>query len=195
MENTLPPVPNPSKINTLIIKLRAKIGLLIVKLRVIPREFWIPAAIGVAALLIGLIIYFVFPNLRKNLGPQNIWTPSETPPPFLGGNQSYEINGGDKKYPTITNLTLSPQDAKMGQKQTASVTVTNTTPVKEVIVILHLDNNKDFEYRLKLSEGTTTDGVWSQSYTFPWTYNNNYRVTVKARNEQGLGNMTTISIR
>jgi hypothetical protein len=172
----------------------------------IPKEkFSIPLylRIIIAFLVVTTIILFtilLIPNLRerfkKQFGPHNIWTPpTQVAPAILGGKQSYNISGGTKDLPQITNLTLDPQDPKKGQTQTISISANNGTPIKQVIAILHLDDFKDFEYFLDLKEGTNTNGTWTKTISFPYTYNNAYRVTVKARNENNLGNMETISIR
>lgn len=169
------------------------------KLSVVPSYLWIILAVLVITTIVLLTLLLVpsIRNMLKNkLGPQNIWTPpTQTAPAILGGTQSYSISGNTQGLPQITNLTLDPQDAKTGKPQTISISANNSTPIKEVIAVLHLDNNKDFEYPLDLKEGTNTNGTWTKTITFPGTYNNAYRVTVKARNENGLGNMSTISIR
>jgi hypothetical protein len=163
----------------------------------IPWYLWLLILVAIIATVLLVILSPAFKNrVEKLTAPQSNWTPyTETPPPILGGNQTYTIGGGTAGLPQINNLTLSPQDAKQGQTQVISITVNNATPTKEVIAILHLDNNKDFEYNLALSEGTNTNGVWKISIPFPGTYNSAYRVTVKAKNENNLVNMSTITIR
>jgi hypothetical protein len=162
----------------------------------IPWFLWLLILVAVIAIVL-LVIYFLNPTFKNRVGnltaPQNIWTP--TPIPILSGTQKYTISGGTKGLPQITSLALDPQDPVVGKTQTISVAANNATPIKEVIAILHLDNNKDFEYTLDLKEGTNTNGTWTKTITFPSAYNINYRVTVKARNGNGLGNMSTITIR
>jgi hypothetical protein len=164
------------------------------KLSVLPWYVWVilgVVVISTVVLFTILLISILRGRLNKNLKP--VWTP--TPVPILAGTQKYTINGGDQGLPTITSLTLDPQNPAVGKKQIISVSASNATPIKEVIVVLHLDNNKDFEYTLDLKDGTNTNGTWFKVISFPSAYNINYRATVKARNEQGLGNMTTITIR
>ncbi len=165
----------------------------------VPLYLWLIAAFLVVTTII-LFTILLIPGLRerfkKQFGPQNIWTPpTQVAPAILGGKQSYSISGGTQGLPQITNLTLDPQDPKKGQTQVISISANNGTPIKQVIAVLHLDDFKDFEYFLDLKEGTNTNGTWSKTISFPYTYNNAYRVTVKARNENNLGNMSTISIR
>lgn len=169
------------------------------KFSFIPWYIWLFLAVLIVTIIL-LLAYSFIPGLKekinKNLGPQtqNVWTPA-TPIPILSGTQMYTISGGTKGLPLTTSLTLDPQDPAVGKTQTISVSANNTTPIKEVIVVLHLDNNKDFEYTLDLKDGVSTNGTWVKTISFPSAYNINYRVTVKARNENGLGNMTTITIR
>jgi len=162
----------------------------------IPWYLWLFLTVLVITVFL-LLGYFFIPSLKerisKNLGPQNIWTP--TPVPILAGTQKYTISGGTQGLPLVTSLTLDPQNPVVGKNQTISVSANNATPIKEVIIVLHLDNNKDFEYNLDLKDGTNTNGTWVKTISFPSDYNVNYRITVKARNENGLGNMTTITIR
>ena len=165
------------------------------KLSVLPWYLWIALTVLIitTVVLFTLLVIFTFKRLNKNSGQKNIWTP--TPVPILSGTQAYTISGGTKGLPQITNLTLDPQDPKVGKTQVISISANNATPIKEVIAVLHLDNNKDYEYTLDLKEGTNTNGTWVKTISFPATYNTAYRVTVKARNENNLGNMATISIR
>jgi hypothetical protein len=164
------------------------------KLSVVPWYLWIILTVVVISTIVLFIVLLIFISkgkLNKNLKP--VWTP--TPVPILAGTQKYTISGGDQGLPQITSLVLDPQNPAVGKKQIISVSANNATPIKEVIVVLHLDNNKDFEYPLDLKDGTNTNGTWFKVISFPSAYNINYRVTVKARNENGLGNMSTISIR
>jgi len=166
------------------------------KLSVLPWYIWLILAVVITTsiILFTLLAIFTFRGIfNKNLGQKNVWTP--TPVPILAGTQKYTISGGTKGLPSIASLTLDPQNPAVGKSQTISVSASNATPIKEVIVVLHLDNNKDFEYKLDLKDGTNTNGTWAKTISFPSAYNINYRATVKARNEQGLGNMTTITIR
>lgn len=165
----------------------------------LPWYIWTTIAV-LTVVLIGVIIsYFLLPkmwNRKVAYKDPNIWIPAEdTVPAILGGVQSYTISGGTKGLPQITNLIVNPQDPKQGATQTVDVKVTNDTPVKTVEIVLHLDDFKDFNYTLKLADGTVNDGHWRISYPFPYTYNKAYRVTLKARNENNLGNMSTITIR
>ncbi len=170
------------------------------KFSFIPWYIWLFLAV-LAVTIILLLIYFLVPGLKEKIAkrftPQNNAIPvvTPTPMPILGGTQTYTISGGTKGLPQITNLTLDPQDPQVGQTQTITVAANNGTPIKEVIIVLHLDDNKEFEYKLDLAEGTNTHGTWKTAVPFPYAYNNTYRVTVKARNENNLGNITTISIR
>ena len=127
---------------------------------------------------------------------ENVWSAyTTTPPPIMGGKQLYRISGGDVNLPLITEVTIDPQDAKKDQNQTVTVKANGPTAIKEVIVVLRLDDENDFEYKLAQSSGSTTNGEWKSSWKFPHTYNKTYRLNIKARNENNLGNMATITIR
>ena len=127
---------------------------------------------------------------------ENIWSAyTTTPPPIAGGKQLYRISGGMPDLPLITEVIIDPQDAKKDQNQTVTVKANGPTAIKEVIVVLRLDDENNFEYKLAQSSGTPTNGEWKGNWKFPHTYNKTYRLNIKARNENNLGNMATITIR
>lgn len=166
----------------------------------IPWYIWLFLVVLVITIIL-LLVYFLVPGLKekisKRFAPESNAIPVITPSPIpiLGGTQAYTLTGGTTGLPQITNVTLDPQDPQVGQTQTVSVSANNGTPIKEVVIVLRLDDEHDFEYKLDLAEGTNTHGTWKKSYSFPYSYNFTYRVNVKARNENNLGNMATISIR
>ncbi len=163
----------------------------------LPWYLWIFLIIAlITSLLLG--IYYIFPAIKQRMSkpeptPKAFWTPS--PIPILGGTQTYKISGGTTGLPLITELTLNPQDATKGQNQTITIKANGPTAIKEVIAVLRLDDEHDFEYKLDFKEGTATNGTWSKTISFPYTNNYTYRVNVKARNENNLGNISTITIR
>lgn len=163
----------------------------------LPWYLWLFLAVLILTIIL-ILAYFLIPGLKQKItsGDLNIWTPPTSEvPEILGGKQSYEITGGTEGLPMITNVTLEPQDPKKKETQVIYISANNATPIKEVLAILHLDDNQDFEYKLDLFEGTNTNGTWRAFFPFPGTYEKAYRVTIKARNENNLGNMATISIR
>ena len=128
--------------------------------------------------------------------PQNIWSAyTTTPPPIAIGKQLYKISGGDINLPLITEVLVEPLDPQVGQNQTVTVKANGPTPIKEVVVVLRLDNENNFEYKLAQSAGSPTNGEWKGSWSFPHPYNLTYRFNIKAMNENNLGNTTTITIR
>jgi hypothetical protein len=191
MEENKPDQAGGSFVPSLIDKIRERFSGL-------PWYLWIFIVIALITSLL-LVVYFLFPSIKKRVEsePQDIWTPAEaTPPPILGGTQTYKISGNKKaELPSVTEVTLDPQDPQKGQQQTIIIKANGPTTIKEVIAILHLDDNKDFEYFLDLKEGTNTNGTWTKTISFPYTYNHAYRLTYKARNENNLGDMATITIR
>ena len=128
--------------------------------------------------------------------PQNIWSAyTTTPPPIATGKQLYKISGGDINLPLVTEVLVDPLDPEVGQNQTVTVKANGPTPVREVVVVLRLDNENNFEFKLAQSSGSPTNGEWKGTWPFPHSYNLTYRFNVKAMNESNLGNLTTITIR
>jgi hypothetical protein len=167
----------------------------------LPWYLWIFLIVALITSLL-LAVYYIFPSVRNKVNkpaatPTDVWTPyNPTPPPILGGTQTYRVSGNKRAdLPSVTEVTLDPQDAKKDQQQTITIKANGPTEIKEVIAILHLDDNKDFEYILDFKEGSKTNGTWAKTISFPSTYNNAYRLTYKARNENNLGDMATITIR
>ncbi|KKU03624.1 MAG: hypothetical protein UX88_C0006G0012 [Candidatus Woesebacteria bacterium GW2011_GWC2_47_16] len=164
-------------------------------------------AVLIATLILGAFYILLSPNislkdlLNKVKKPEeekieNIWSAyTTTPPPIAGGKQLYRISGGMPDLPLITEVIIDPQDAKKDQNQTVTVKANGPTAIKEVIVVLRLDDENNFEYKLAQSSGTPTNGEWKGNWKFPHTYNKTYRLNIKARNENNLGNMATITIR
>lgn len=168
-----------------------------------PWYVWVFILVGVITSLL-IAIYYLAPGLFKKITEkitkkekiENIWSAyTTTPPPILPGKQTYKISGGNINLPLITEVTIDPQDAKQGQNQTVTVKANGPTPIKEVIVVLRLDGENNFEYKLAQSSGSPTNGEWKGSWKFPHTYNKTYRLNIKARNENNLGNTATITIR
>lgn len=167
-----------------------------------PWYLWVFIVVGIIASLL-IAIYYLAPDLFRRLKEigqepkvENIWTAyTTTPPPIMGGKQLYRISGGDINLPLITEVTIDPQDAEKDQNQSVTVKANGPTAIKEVIVVLRLDDENNFEYKLAQSGGSPTNGEWKGSWKFPHTYNKTYRLNIKARNENNLGNMATITIR
>ncbi len=163
-----------------------------------PLIFWIFVIVLIIALALGGVYWYLsktgkLVNLFK--GPTNTWTPTATPAPIGTGPQIYRISGGVQGLPTISEVLVTPIDPKKGQKQTIKIKANNGTPIKEVAAILKVDNNKEIEHILKLSGGTITNGEWSGSWNTDFTYEKTYRITVRAKNENNLGNIHTITLR
>jgi len=175
----------------------------------LPLFVWLILLFFSAVLLAAGIYIAVSPDIslkslftRLMRGPQeveeqqNIWSAyTPTPPPIMGGKQLYRISGGDINFPLITEVTIDPQDAKKDQDQSVTVKANGPTAIKEVVIVLRLDDENNFEYKLAQSSGTPTNGEWKGNWKFPHTYNKTYRLNIKARNENNLGNMATITIR
>lgn len=123
--------------------------------------------------------------------------PGETPltapisaKPIASGRQTYLISG---KFlgPTISKVTIDPQDAKAGQMQKITVEVSDTNPVMRVSVTVKLDT-KSNTFDLKLVSGTATQGVWEAEAPFPNdTLFTNYTITEVAESATGRTSTTT----
>lgn len=169
----------------------------------IPIYLWAFIFIGVIASFL-IAIYYLAPDIFRRITEritkeekiENVWSAyTTTPPPIMGGIQLYRISGGDPNFPVISEVIIDPQDPQKDENQTVTVKANGPTPIKEVVVVLRLDDENNFEYKLSQSSGSPTNGEWKGSWKFPHTYNKTYRLNIKARNENKLGNMATITIR
>jgi len=147
--------------------------------------------VAVLVAFVAFMVFYAIPN-------RTIDTPTEPQAspiaqrPIPQGIQTYEIVG-DFTGPVITELTVDPLDAKVGQTQNLSVKVSDTIPVSSVEVTITLDNNsKANTAELQLAEGTDVNGVWGGSVEFPNdTLKLNYTVTVIAISANGTSKIVT----
>lgn len=141
-------------------------------------------------------VYFLLPKIQKGLKDrnQNIWEPYVPTVPLAHGRQTYRISGGTAGLPTISEVILDPEDPEMGSTQTISVKANYGSAIKEVSVVLHTDD-KDTTQVLQLSSGTATNGEWKGSWKVVNSYEHKYSVTAKAKNEQNLVQMVTVTLR
>lgn len=125
----------------------------------------------VAALILGRIS---LSNKSKNSIPADKKTESRS------RAERYFISS--KVLPQFTEVVFDPYDIKINEKQTVTIRVKDTEPLKSVYLILNTDN-KSQRYDLKLSQGNLNDGNWQGSWKFGDTRNKVYSFTFYATSE------------
>lgn len=113
--------------------------------------------------------------------------------PIAPGKQVYQVSG---KFlgPTISRITIDPQDAAAGQLQKITVDVSDASAVTTVSATVKLDS-KSNTFNLKLVSGAATNGVWEADSAFPDdTLFTNYTVTITAISARGTSS-PTVTIR
>jgi hypothetical protein len=114
----------------------------------------------------------------------------QAPTPYLflpHGKQTYNARGGSNKA-SVASITYDPLDPAINSSQTITVTVESTEPVKSVDITVNTDKQTTV-HSLSLTSGTTTDGVWTTTFTVTDTYAKIYNVSFAIITE--LGNKIT----
>lgn len=138
--------------------------------------------IGIGGLL--LILTNLSGNKNKSKDIINPSTDKKTEGPPKA--ERYFISG--KALPQFTEVIFDPYNVKVNGKQTVTIRVKNTEPVKSVYVILNTDN-KTQRYDLKLSEGSLIDGNWRGSWKVSDTRDKIYSFTFYSASENNGSNI------
>lgn len=132
--------------------------------------------IGIGVLLFGLTSFSGNKNKSKDIFIPSANKEAENPPKA----ERYFISS--KVLPQFTEVIFDPYNIKINEKQTVTIRVKNTEPVKSVYVVLNTDT-KSQRYDLKLSEGSFIDGNWQGFWKFSDTRNKIYSFTFYAVSE------------
>jgi len=173
------------------------------KLGKVPNYIWFLTAFVIVALTI-LAIFFPsflsqltnrllqpFPQAQK----ENVATPAEPRiVPLATGKQIYNISGGTKGGPLMTQAVIDPLDPKSSQIQTFTLKANNLKPIVEIKAIVITDNEEKVNY-LKLVSGTSTDGVWQGSWRITDDYDYTYQISLIAKNNEDIESKTTLTFR
>jgi len=173
------------------------------KLGKVPKYIWFLTAFVIVTLTI-LAIFFPsflsqltirllnpFPQAQK----ENVATPAEPRiVPLATGKQIYNISGGTKGGPQMTQAVIDPIDPKPSQIQTFTLKANNLKPIVEIKAIVITDNGEKVNY-LKLISGTNIDGVWQGSWRITDDYDYSYQISLIAKNNEDIESKTTITFR
>lgn len=105
------------------------------------------------------------------------------------GTQTYTFSHGDKVTgPKPSTVTLDPLSTTLNQKQSVTITVTESSPVTSASVFLTTDTKKDIEH--VLTKKTTPDNkdVWTGSWTVDDTTDQRYEARLYITNATGVYN-------
>jgi hypothetical protein len=119
-------------------------------------------------------------------------TPTPTPYPLPQGRQSFFVSyGNGTTGPKASQVVIDPYDPKIGQKQTFTVSVSDTSPITSVDLALVTDT-KVTSYALSRVSGTDTKGNWDVTITTDDThlYHYNPSFVVKSANGENHADLT-----
>jgi hypothetical protein len=114
-------------------------------------------------------------NIEPSIAPQD-YTPQKIKP-LKQGKQSYIMSHGNNVIgPHMTAITLDPQDPKVGEPQTITVSLRHDAPVTGATVRVISDNNTEPGSPLDLVSGDLVDGTWQT--TLSTTDTRDYRYMI-----------------
>lgn len=102
----------------------------------------------------------------------------EEPIVLAQGKQTYRIQQAHHS-PTFTEAIIDPLDVKVGDKQTMTVSITDTYSITSVKAFVETDTGTK-TYDLELKSGTDTNGTWENSWTVYDTHSAKYKTTFTA---------------
>lgn len=106
------------------------------------------------------------------------------------GTQTYTFSHGDKVTgPKPSTVTLNPLSTTLNEKQSITITVTESSPVTSASVFLTTDTKKDVEHVLTKSTTTKKD-VWTGSWSVDDTSDQRYEARLYITSSDGVYNNT-----
>lgn len=138
-------------------------------------------------IILSLPVFFNFRSLVKKPpqkeNPSSITT-AKRKSAAAPGKQVYSISQTTHS-PNFTGVVIDPEDVKLGQTQTMTVTINDEkAPIKEVIAEIETDKGIIKNTLNKIS-GTDQNGVWQGSWIVKDTHDTTYVTTFKAVNKIG----------
>ena len=142
------------------------------------------AKVLLALAVIGGLLFVVI-SLSGNKGKLSINLKGINPPAkekaeSVPKAERYFISS--KVLPQFTEVLFDPFNVKINGKQTVTIRVKNTEPVKSVYVVLNTDTKMQ-RYDLKLSDGSPIDGNWQGFWNVSDTRSKIYSFTFYAVSE------------
>lgn len=184
-------------------KLSSNIGKTTKKLEKVPKYVWFLTAFVVTVIVVLAIFFpsFLSELTNKLFNPlpgkqkANVATPAVLKIiPIAQGKQIYNISGGTKGGPQMTQAIVDPLDPTSNQVQTLTLKANNLKPIVEIKATVITDNEESVNF-LKLTEGTDVDGVWQGSWRIKNDYDYNYQIVLVAKNNEGTETTTTLTFR
>lgn len=184
-------------------KLSSGVGKTKEKLGKVPNYIWF-LTVSVVTVVIILAIFFPsflsqltsklfspFPKTQK----ENVATPAKPRiVPLASGKQIYNISGGTKGEPQMTQVVIDPIDPKPSQIQTLTLKANNLKPIIEIKAVVMTDNEESTNF-LKLISGSDVDGVWQGSWRIKDEYDYNYQIELVAKNNEDIESKATMTFR
>jgi len=169
----------------------------------VPKHIWFLSALLIVSLIALAILYpaLLSELTQKTLEPEDVSTSTESPTeppitPLAQGRQIYNISGGTKGGPQMTQVFIDPLDPKPSQIQTLTLKANNLKPIVEIKAIVITDNkNEESANILKLISGTNVDGVWQGSWRIRSEHNYNYQIKLVAKNNEDIESIVTLTFR
>lgn len=106
--------------------------------------------------------------------------PTPTPRRIPHGKIGFTIGQADKTVPQFGKGSIDPYDPSKGGKQTISVEIKHSSPIKKVTAQIKTDSSVSEAYEFELISGTKMDGVWQGTWTVEDTYLYSYGLVLKA---------------
>lgn len=126
-------------------------------------------------------------------GPTPTPIPTPTPNPIPHGNKGFSVSSRNPG-PRMGRGTITPYDPAIGTTQSISINVSDSiNPVTSVGVIVQTDHATT-THAMSLTSGTTSNGVWTASWTVTDSYNYTYKATLSAGSASGI-NAVTMTLR
>lgn len=119
-------------------------------------------------------------------------SPTPTPIPLVQGPQTFSI--GMKGIPEMYEVWFNTIDPKKGTQEVKLKVRDKLGKISSVAAIVKTDKLSK-TYKLSLSEGTSSDGVWTASWTLNDTYNKNFMITFSANDDKGNKSSVDLTIR
>ena len=111
--------------------------------------------------------------------------PEFSPKPIGTGKQTGRFSHGNKVTgPKPGKVTIDPIDPKLKQIQTVTVTIKHDSPVTKALLHFHTDH-KTVTKKMKLIDGTPTDGTWQVKHKYDDSYLRNYYLQFELIDEKG----------
>lgn len=178
------------------------------KFKKVPKHIWFLSALLIISLIALAILYpaLLSELAQKTLEPfyqtqedasTSTKSPAEPPiTPLAQGKQIYNISGGTKGGPQMTQVLIDPLDPKPSQIQTLTLKANNLKPIVEIKATVITDNkNEESVNTLKLISGTNVDGVWQGSWRIKSEHNYNYQIKLVAKNNENIESIVTLTFR